>query len=380
MPRKKNSGINCYFLSLIILGCLVLTTLVICFVCLPSIIEDEFGKSAPGMSLLNRFYYAIQLLVYEDDLITPLDPAGIFQNFTIKVNEPASSVIYRLQSEGLIKNAEAMRIYLLYSGLDTALKAGTHQLSSAMSPVEIANTIQTMNQIVIDFSVLPGWRVEEIAASLPTSGLQITPQQFIQSSRQFPAGLSFSKDLPETATCEGFLFPDVIQVPRTASADQLIQSFLQNFDQNLSEEIKNGFTNQGLTLYQAVILASIVEREAIVDDEMPLIASVYINRLSSNMKLDADPTVQYALGFQPSKQTWWANPLSMEDLQIDSPFNTYLYPGLPPAPIANPGMDALRAVAYPQSSPYLYFRSACDGSGRHNFAQTYEEQLANACP
>jgi UPF0755 protein len=379
MSRKKPSAVNCFVLFLAIIGCLALSTILISVLYLPLSIEKEFGKPAAGMSITTRIYYAVLLLSNETDLITPLNPDGIEQNFNIDTGESAMSVIERLQSEGLIRNAVAMRIYLQYSGFDTALQAGVHQLSPAMTPLEIANIIQSLNRTVLDFSVLPGWRLEEIAATLPTSGLEISPEQFTTAARQFPMGLSFSADLPDNAGCEGFLFPDVIQVPRTTTVDQLIQLLLQNFDRNLTAEIKAGFARQGLTIYQAVTLASIVQRESIVDDEMPLIASVYLNRIAQGMKLDADPTVQYALGYQPTQKTWWANPLQANDLSLDSPYNTYLYPGLPPGPIANPGKTALNAVANPQPSPYFYFRSACDKSGRHVFAQTYAEHLANAC-
>lgn len=112
---------------------------------------------------------------------------------------------------------------------------------------------------------------------------------------------------------------------------------------------------------------------------MPMIASVFINRLNIGMKLETDPTVQYSLGFNQAQNTWWTNPLSYSDLEIDSPFNTYIYAGLPPAPIANPSLTALQAVAFPAQTPYYYFRAACDNSGRHNFSQTYEEHLSNAC-
>jgi len=380
MSQKNSSRVNLFLLFVIISGCLITSLLLIGIIYAPLHIESEYGKPAPGISIINRIYYSLRLLAYEDDLLSPLNAAGSMQNFKIEPGESTFSVIHRLQSEGLIKNSEAMRIYLQYSGLDTSLQAGNHSLSPAMTPLEIAAVIQSLNQTVIEFSILPGWRVEEIAASLPTSGLQISPEQFIQSARQFPSALSFSADLPAGAGCEGFLFPGIVQVPRKTTADQLIQLLLQNFDRNLTDDLKNGFSNQGLTIYQAITLASIIQRESIIDEEMPLIASVYLNRLSNNMKLDADPTVQYALGYRPSQNTWWANPLSAEDLQIDSPYNTYLYPGLPPSPIANPGINALNAVAHPEASPYYYFRSACDKSGKHVFAQTYAEHLANACP
>ncbi len=380
MSRKKLSVANCFVIFLMIIGCLALSTILICLLYLPVNVEKEFGKPVAGLSFTTRIYYAVMLLSHENDLTMPLNPEGSEQNFTIDMGEPAMSVIERLQSEGLIRSAEAMRIFLQYSGFDTSLQSGVHRLSPAMTPLEIANTIQSLNRTVLDFSVLSGWRLEEIAATLPTSGLEISPEQFIAAARQFPTGLSFSVDLPGNAGCEGFLFPSMIQVPRTTTVDQLIQLLLQNFDRNLTAEIKAGFTRQGLTVYQAVTLASIVERESVIDDEMPLIASVYLNRIAQGMKLDADPTVQYALGYQMNQKTWWKNPLEANDLSLDSPYNTYLYPGLPPGPIASPGINALNAVANPQSSPYFYFRSACDKSGRHVFAQTYEEQLANACP
>jgi UPF0755 protein len=113
---------------------------------------------------------------------------------------------------------------------------------------------------------------------------------------------------------------------------------------------------------------------------MPLIASVFLNRLAAGMPLEADSTAQYALGYQEKTHTWWKNPLSLGDLQVDSPYNTYLYGGLPPGPISNPGLNALRAVAFPAQAEYYYFRAACDGSGEHNFAETFEEHLQNACP
>jgi UPF0755 protein len=122
-----------------------------------------------------------------------------------------------------------------------------------------------------------------------------------------------------------------------------------------------------------------VERESIQDEEMTLIASVFINRLNIGMTLGSDPTVQYALGYDPLEQTWWTNPLSLDDLKFDSLYNTYIYAGLPPAPISNPSLEALQAVAFPEVSQYYYFQARCDNSGYHTFVATFEEHLANVC-
>jgi UPF0755 protein len=129
-----------------------------------------------------------------------------------------------------------------------------------------------------------------------------------------------------------------------------------------------------------VTIASIVQREAVVDTEMPLIASVFYNRLAIGMNLQTDPTIQYALGYNTAQGTWWTNPLSMDDLKIDSPYNTYIYPGLPPGPISNPGLAALEAVAHPTDSIYYYFQAKCDGSGLHNFSETFDQHQQNYCP
>jgi UPF0755 protein len=181
-------------------------------------------------------------------------------------------------------------------------------------------------------------------------------------------------------TAEGFLFPDRYLLARTTSAGQLVATLLQDFTAALTPELRNGFSNHGLTIYQAVTLASIVQRETMVVDEMPVLASVFYNRLAAGMKLETDPTVQYALGFNAAQGTWWTNPLSLDDLKIDSPYNTYVHAGLPPAPISNPGLEALQAVAEPAQTSYYYFQARCDNSGRHNFAETFEQHLQNNCP
>ena len=160
----------------------------------------------------------------------------------------------------------------------------------------------------------------------------------------------------------------------------MISAALRAFDSQVTNEMRQAFSRQGLDLYEAVTLASIVQRESMVADEQPIIASVFYNRLNNGMRLESDPTVQYALGYNDNQKTWWTNPLSLDDLNANSPYNTYVHTGLPPGPIDMPGISALRAVAYPAQTPYLFFRAKCDGSGRHNFSTTFDEHLQNECP
>jgi UPF0755 protein len=353
------------------------------FVCLflvvftiPSQATRIYGPPAAWLTISKRVEYSARLLWYDGLLTRPLNVSGTEQSFTISVGESVYSVAYNLQETGIIRNAEAFRAYLIYSGLDTSIQAGEYKLSPAMSAIDIAHELQDATTTEVPFTVLPGWRTEEIAASLTTSGLSFTPDDFLAIAQSPSNEFDF---LSGARNLEGFLYPDSYIFPRNMTAAEFVDELVRNFALHLSPDLTNRFSQRGLTVYQAVTLASIVEREAVHDEEKPLIASVYLNRLNIGMKLDADPTVQYAMGYDFAGSTWWKNPLSLTDLQYDSYFNTYLYAGLPPTPIANPSLEALNAVAFPAESTYYFFRAKCDGSGYHVFAETFDEQLANGC-
>lgn len=307
--------------------------------------------------------------------MTPLDALGGEKNFHIDPGEPVSSIATRLEQEGIISSAKAFYAYLVYTGYDLTLRAGDHRLSPAFSIIDIAKALQDATPAEATLVILPGWRMEEIATSLPTSGLNIAPQEFLSAAQYPPSVLG----LP-SGTMEGYFFPDSYQLSRDTNVNMLLEVVARNFMLHISPEMREGFAGQGLTLPQAVILASIIEREAVQDQELPLIASVFLNRLNIGMTLGSDPTIQYALGYDSLANSWWKNPLILDDLKVDSPYNTYLQPGLPPAPIANPSLAALRAVAFPDTSPFYYFQAACDGSGYHTFTISFEEHLANRCP
>lgn len=355
------------FLCLLALGVLI---------GIPLLASRQYGPASAALDPLNQFEFSARLLWYGGQLTQPLAPGGAEQPFAIEPGEGVPSIAIRLEEVGLIRSAAAFRAYLVYTGLDTSIQAGDYNLSPALSIVDIARKLQDATPEQVTFVILPGWRMEEIAASLSTSGLDITPDGFLAAARSAPPGLDF---LSASALTEGFLYPDTYILPRDITANGLVNEFLRNFSLHLTVDLREGFSRHGLDVYQAVTLASIVQREAVVPDERAQIASVFYNRLRSDIKLDTDPTVQYALGFNEAQGTWWTNPLSEADLQFDSPYNTYLYGGLPPSPIDNPSLSALQAVAFPADTPYYYFRARCDGSGLHNFAVTFEEHLQNSC-
>ena len=338
---------------------------------------QSFGAPSPALNSWQRSSYALSLVSNAGDLTQPRDPAGAEQLFVIEPGESVFTISNRLEGAGLIRSASTFRAYLLWTGLDTIIQSGTYRLSPAQTGRDIAQILKSTTLTEVTYSVLPGWRMEEIAAPLPTSGLDITPEEFLAAASA-PTG--FPDFLPAGASAEGFLCPGTYILPRTTTADQLVSVLIQGFASELTPELQNGFASQGLTVYQAVTLASIIQREAVVADEMPMIASVFYNRLAIDMPLQTDPTVQYALGYNAAQATWWTNPLSYDDLQFDSPYNTYLYRGLPPGPISNPGLATLQAVAFPAQTNYYFFQAKCDGSGRSNFSVTNDEHDQYNCP
>jgi UPF0755 protein len=372
MKRRRScvTGVLLFFM-------LVITGLVALVVLIPAMARQSFGAPEPSLNSLQRLSYAFDLVWNAGDLTQPRDTAGADQVFIIQPRESVRSISDRLEQAGLIRNAQTFRTYLLWTGLDTIIQTGTYRLSPAQTGRDIAQMLKSTTLTEVTFSVLPGWRMEEIAASLPSSGLNITPAAFLAaaSTPGTPPGF-----LPAGASAEGFLAPGNYTLPRTTSAEQLVFLLLQSFSSGLTPALQNSFTSHGLTVFQAVTLASIIQREAVVGDEMPLIASVFYNRLAVNMRLQTDPTVQYALGYDSAHATWWTNPLSLDDLKVESPYNTYLYPGLPPGPISNPGLAALQAVAVPAQSNFFYFQARCDKSGLHNFAETLAQHQQNNCP
>jgi len=293
-------------------------------------------------------------------------------------------VAARLAEEGLIHDAEVFRLYMRYRGLDRDLEAGDYELSPSMTIPQIAEVLQRAWAEEVMLTIPEGWRMEQIAVLLDQESV-LPGQEFLALARLYPLGHEndfahpFLRGRPAGAALEGYLFPDTYRLPAEAKPLDLIERMLENFDRRVTPQMRQDAAAQGLSLFQVVTLASIVEREGVVREELPLIASVYRNRLDQGMKLDADPTVQYALGFQPDADQWWKRPMQLEEYaQVDSPYNTYLYPGLPPGPICNPGLAAIEAVLYPTQSDYLFFvRNDVADDGSHVFARTLEEHQRN---
>ncbi len=302
-----------------------------------------------------------------------LSPAALGGGQTVVITVPqsaSSSVIGRiLHEQGLVHSAWFFNFYTRLKGVDGKLKAGRYTFHTAQSLPEIVNELVKGPAGDRVFTVPEGFTLKQIAELLEREGL-VTRQDFLAAAAGDRFDYPFLQGLPPGPNrLEGYLFPDTYRVGSDASAHEIIDLMLSRFAQKLKEmDYYRKAKAAGLTLHQAVIIASMVEREARVDRERPLIAGVIFNRLKLNMPLQVDATVQYALGSHRAK-------LYYKDLEVDSPYNTYLIRGLPPGPIACPGEASLLAAVQPVKTSYLYYVARPDGT--HAFASTLDEHNAN---
>ncbi|MFC1960217.1 endolytic transglycosylase MltG [Chloroflexota bacterium] len=336
-----------------------------------------------SLSLLEVAYLRVWLNTNDEALQTMVDSSNTTQQlFVVNPGDSAATIGQNLVQSNLITDADLFRNYARYHGLDAQLEAGTYFLSPAQTIPTIAQTLTDSSTASVTVQILEGWRREEIAAAIDaTPHLQFSGAAFLQATGPgavIPADFATYVTLPPGASLEGFLYPDTYFVPPAASATEFRDTLLATFLTRVVPALPTAPTT-GLNLYETVTLASIVDREAVHAEEQPQIASVYLNRINDGMKLDADPTVQYGIGYQNG--SWWPSITQDDYTTAQSPYNTYLNPGLPPGPIANPSLTAIQAAAIPADTPYYYFRADCTGTGYHVFALTFDEHVANGnCP
>lgn len=304
------------------------------------------------------------------DLDRPAGGDSTPETFVVEPGETGRAVADRLRELGLIKDGQLFRYYLIEEGLE--VEAGEYVLDRTMTPRQIAQILQHGLAGEVVLTIPEGRRLEEIASL--AAGVGIDRDEFLVLAAT-PASFDLLQEPPANNTLEGYLFPDTYRLSQDASAHELIERMLATFDAKVTPEMREQATAQGRTLYEVIVLASIVEREAVLAEERSTIASVYLNRLNNGIKLDADPTIQYALG---GPGDWWPQITVDHYTAVDSPWNTYLYPGLPPSPIANPGLGAIQAVLAPADTSYFFFMRDCEADdGSHLFATNQEEHLAN---
>ena len=323
----------------------------------------------------------LQLLDHQRELVAPYGNNADTKRFTIPPGASAAKIASALFDANLIRDKQLFLDFARVEGLDRRFEAGVYFLNETLSIAEIAPILTDSSSSHIPFRTLEGARIEEIAGLIDSNRMfgftGVEFLQTIQAGTDLPTDFADWAGIPVGASLEGFLFPDTYQLPPDISPENLRDFLTDTFRVRVGDQLRADALAQGFTLHQVATLASIVEREAVWRDEHDEIAAVYRNRLAINMKLEADPTVQY--GLQGRRDDWWPNITRADYQQVTSPYNTYLVGGLPPGPIASPGLSAIQAAIYPAESNYYYFRAACDNSHFHNFAVTFDEHLANGC-
>jgi UPF0755 protein len=262
-------------------------------------------------------------------------------------------------------------------GVEGKMVAGSYEFDRGMPTLQVIGRLRAGITMPLTVTVPEGLRSEEVALLMEREGI-VSAEEFRAALASEKYDFGFLAERPPGAGLEGYLFPATYGFSRGVTAEEMVRRMLAAFDEQVTPELRQAAQNAGLTLHEAVTLASIIEREAVKAEERPVIAGVFLNRLRLGMPLDADPTVQYALANDSANVErfgFWKQGLTLEDLQVDSPYNTYVNGGLPPGPICNPGLASLEAVAHPAQTGYLYFVARDDGS--HVFAETLEEHQRN---
>ena len=307
-------------------------------------------------------------------------PAGPVVRITIPSGANAAQIVEALDAAGAVSDAEALRVLLRLTGAGADLQAGRYLFRERTSPAEALHILRGGPNSAQRVLIQEGLRVEEIGALMAREGLA-TPEEWaaaIARPRQEP----FIASLPAGSDLTGYLFPASYDIDRTTTADTLIQAMLDEFNRRIAPLAAEASAN-GTSLHQLITLASIVERETAFAEERATIAAVFRNRLRAGIGLQADPTVQLALtrgeggAATIAEFGYWKKGLSPNDLRIDSPYNTYLIPGLPPGPIANPGLASIEAALRPAPVDFLYFVAAPSCDGKHLFATTLDQHNEN---
>ena len=336
--------------------------------------EAVLGPAAADLSTAQRIRLLWQWSGSIDRITAPVNPEIDRHLLEIGEQEGASAVLSDI-ARGLEIDPDMLRSYWIYTGADRQIRPGRYMLSGSFTIPQITDLVTAAGKSLVRFSFISGMRLEELAQLIDSSGFTFTGEEFLQAAQNFdpalhPAGVS---------SLEGYFVPGSYEMSRGIALDVFLANFIRVFQKRVQTPYEQAFNANGLSLHQAVIMSSMMAREAMSASEYGTIASVFYNRIAAGMKFESDPTAQYALGWNEEQQTWWKNPLTLSDVAVNSAYNTYAAEGFPPGPICSPDTEIYKAVAYPEQTDYYYFRAKCDNTPYHNFSRTYEEHVSYAC-
>jgi len=317
-----------------------------------------------SLSILVYFLYQVY---------SPITLESKEQDFVIEKGQGVNEISENLKKAKLIKNKFIFETYVFLRNVEKNFQVGEYKLESNINMVQLAKIltlgIGAVNEREI--KIIEGWTLKEIGEYLEKEKI-VDKKEFLDKTsdpamlQAFKKSYKFLEDKPEKIGLEGYLFPDTYRIFKNAKPEDILKKMLDNFDRKLTLEMREDIKVKNRTIFEAISLASIVEREVPKDKDRKIVAGIFWKRLEAGIPLQADSTLNYFTGRK-------SRALSSEELKIDSFYNTYLYPGLPPTPISNPGLSSLRAAIYPEESPYWYFLSKEDGETI--FSQTFKEHV-----
>lgn len=294
--------------------------------------------------------------------------SGEEKKIVIPKGSSVKSISRILEKDNMIKDSFAFELYLKVNKMEGKIKAGKYSLNNAMKVPEIVDVIVSGKALIdtVKFTIPEGYNLDQIVEKLNSLGV-VSPESIQTALKAKVYDYEFIGQIPQRENkLEGYLFPDTYEIYKDTTAEAIVDKLLERFDSLFTEEYRNRAKEMNMTIDQVIILASIIEREGKLDSERKTISAVFHNRLKKNMKLQSCATIQYILKEQKEVLTY-------KDLEIESPYNTYKYAGLPLGPIASPGLKSIEAALYPEEADYLYFVTKGDGS--HIFSRTYDEHL-----
>jgi UPF0755 protein len=299
---------------------------------------------------------------YFNNQLQPVSSNLESTTFIVNKGQSIDGIGQALAAAHLIRSPLIFKLVIVQNNLGKKIQAGTFKLSSSMSTPEIAQNLTHGTELGVTVTLLEGWRREEFAAAIKqaysTKGLLFDVNKFLYL----------------TKNNEGYLFPDTYEFAQNATESAIVDQLTATFNNHVAEGLAQEIKDSHKSLTDIIILASLVEREARSDTARQMVAGILNNRLTAGWPLQIDATVQYALGYDKADQTWWKPPLAL-DTKIQSPYNTYLNPGLPPGPICSPSLSSIKAVLYPTPSDYWFYLTGNDN--QMHYAKTIAEHNQN---
>ena len=298
------------------------------------------------------------------------DKSEGLKTFDIESGIGVNEISYNLHEEGLIKNKFIFETYLWLLKSEEKVKAGRYIVTEGISMFNLTKTIlKGPEEAQIAVTLLEGWDRGLIAEELGFNNL--SDSIFLDLSKDnsnYVSKFTFLESIPNNQSLEGFIFPDTYYINANTDEDDFIIKTLNNFDNKVNKELREEIDKQDKTIFEVITLASIIEREVPNDKDKKMIADIFLKRLNIGMALQSDATINFITGKGMAQPTY-------EDLKIDSLYNSYMYPGLPPGPISNPGLSSVEAVVYPISNDYYFFLTTLEGEVIYSI--DYDEHLRN---